>query len=374
MNIRILIFSLIIWLFACTKNDPALVQPCYGLPVETQLPVATYDLPLAGKFIREMQTFDKKLILITDVFGSVEEEIIIFDKNLKETATYTNAKKANSSYVLHQNKLFFNTLTTSGPVIKVIDLITNIMEEAHQIEISSSGNFIPSFSDLQVIDGALYYTFRDFDKFKIELYKWENAQPKKVSDIPFFNAKEIELFNNQNGQLSYALIHESNNNRLSFMVNAFEISQKPIYTIDVTPQYSLFNYKIGYNEEIYFYDENATKIFDITTGNILYESSTNVQPFNKEISYTNQSVLDPKSGAAKFSIAPYIFNVGTIPIQFSNMHFYMRIDQKTKLLNIETGCFEKEIILELGERIMYDRQSNLFYSFNGDIINEYSPN
>lgn len=374
MNIRILIFSLIIWLFACTKNDPALVQPCYGLPVESQLPVATYDLPLAGKFIREMQTFDKKLILIIDVFGSVEEEIIIFDKNLKETATYTNAKKANSSYVLHQNKLFFNTLTTSGPVIKVIDLITNIMEEAHQIEISSSGNFIPSFSDLQVIDGALYYTFRDFDKFKIELYKWENAQPKKVSDIPFFNAKEIELFNNQNGQLSYALIHESNNNRLSFMVNAFEISQKPIYTIDVTPQYSLFNYKIGYNEEIYFYDENATKIFDITTGNILYESSTNVQPFNKEISYTNQSVLDPKSGAAKFSIAPYIFNAGTIPIQFSNMHFYMRIDQKTKLLNIETGCFEKEIILELGERIMYDRQSNLFFSFNGDIINEYSPN
>ncbi len=65
------------------------------------------------------------------------------------------------------------------------------------------------------------------------------------------------------------------------MVNAFEISQKPIYTIDVTPQYSLFNYKIGYNEEIYFYDENATKIFDITTGNILYESSTNVQAFNK---------------------------------------------------------------------------------------------
>jgi hypothetical protein len=374
MSIRILISSLLFCFFACTKNDPALVQPCYDLPVETQLPVATYDLPLGGRYIREMQTFEQKLILISDVFGSDAEEIIIFDKNLKETVTYTNPKNANSSYVLYGNKLFFNTLATSGPVIKVIDLITNIMEEAHKIEITTSGNFIPSFNDLQVFDGALFYTFRDFDKFKIELYKWENEQPKKVSDILFFYAKEIELFNNQNGQLSYAVIHESNINGLSFMVNAFEISKKPIYTIDDTSQFSLFNYKIGYNEEIYFYDENATKIFDITTGNILYESSTNVQPFNKEISYTNQSVLDPKSGAAKFSIAPYIFNVGTIPIQFSNMHFYMRIDQKTKLLNIETGCFEKEIILELGERIMYDRQSNLFYSFNGDIINEYSPN
>lgn len=374
MCFRILIYSLLFCSFACTKNDPSLVQPCYGLPVETQLPVSTYDLPLAGKNIREMHTFDKKLILVSDVFGSDIEEIVIFDKNLKETATFTNAKNANSRYVLYENKLFFNTLSQLGPTLKVIDLITNIMEEAHKIEINASGNFIPSFSDLQVFDGVLYYTFRDFDKFKIELYKWENAQPKKVSDVPFFYAKEIKLFNNQDGQLSYAVIHESNNNRLNFMVNAFEISQKPIYTIDATHQYSLFNYKIGSNEEIYFYDEVSTKVFDITTGNILYESSTNVQPFNKEISYTNQSVLDPKSGATKFSIAPYIFNVGTIPIQFSNKHFYMRIDQKTKLLNIETGCFEKEIILELGERIMYDRESNLFYSINGNTIREYSPN
>lgn len=372
--IKFQLIFILIFLLACSKNDPALVQPCCGLPVETHLPITTYDLPLGGRYIREIQTFEQKLILICEVFGSDTEEIIIFDKNLKETVSFTNVKNANSSYVIQDNKLFFNTLTTSGPIIKVIDLITNIIEEVHKIEITTSGNFVPSFYDLQVFDGALYYTFRDFDRFKIELYKWENEQPKKVSDIPFFYAKEIALFSNQNGQLSYAIMHESNNNGLNFLVNAFEISQQPIYTIDATPQFSLFNYKIGYNEEIYFYDEHATKVFDITTGTILYERSIKVQPFNKEISYTNQSVLDPKSGAEKFNIAPYLFNVGTLPIHFDNIKFYLKIKQKTILLNIETGCFEKEIILELGERIMYDRQSNLFYSFNGDIVNEYSPN
>lgn len=374
MCVRILISSLIFFLVACSKNDPSLVQPCYGLPVVTQLPIATYYLPLAGKYIRDMQTSDQKLILIADVFGSDIEEIIIFDKNLKETVLYTNAKNANSSYVLYDNKLFFNTLTPSGPVIKVIDLITNNLEEVHKIEINALGNFIPTFSDLQVFDGALYYTFRDFDRFKIELYKWENARPEKINDIPFFYAKQIKLFNNQDDQLSYAVIHDSNKNVLNFMVHAFEVSHKQIYSIDATPQYSLFNYKIGFNEDIYFYDENATKIFNIVTGTLRYEISNIVHPFNKEISYTNQSILDPTSGAIKFNIAPYIFNVGSIPIHFEKMHFYMRIDQKTKLLNIETGCFEKEIILDLGERIMYDRHSNIFYSFNGNIVNEYSPN
>lgn len=360
-------------LLSCNDNEPTEIFPCHGLPIKKQLPIATYALPLGGKYVKQLMTYKDYIIVVADVFGESFDEIIIYNtlSNTHQIIKNTNNYNENQ-YILMGSKIFFNSSNLLQATLTSVDINDTQITQIHKI---TSQDDAPFFDNLQQIDGTMYYTYNDTSNKLCNLYSFSliDMSPKLITQLRLNLLQKIKINKSRDGSITYTQIYENYSTSFHYIVETYNILDlKSEYKITIAEAFSLPNYKVGFNNEIYFYSQNETVVYDLTTGDKVYQVNELVRPFEEKISYAKSTIYDPLTGKLLFDLAPYTIDGNKTIIHLFDHQLFVLLDNRARKLNLDTGCFESEIVLNLGERIMYENQPDMFYSYNENEINIYS--
>jgi|JI7StandDraft_1071085.scaffolds.fasta_scaffold12125_5 hypothetical protein len=368
-------FFLIIYallLLSCNKSDPEEIFPCYGLPVKKEIPVLKYDLPISGKYVKNLMTYKDKIILIAEVFNDDQEEIIVYCRTSKTYNITKNKKNEENQYLLSEKYLFYNQKSQNTASVLKLDLLSNQLIVVHTISNSSEASL---FDNLQWMDETIYFTYNDDIKKIISLFMIKNTDKNLilVTQIPSKFHQKVRVNKSLNGQTTFSHIYETYENEIQYEISTYRLSDpKIIYQTKIPDDFSFPTFQLGYNNEIYFYSKNKTISYDLTTGNQLFSEKGLIRPFDLMTSYAESTIYDPLTGKLLFDISPFKINdTKTIIHRFENS-IYLLLERRFRKLNMETGCYESEINLTLGERIMFDESSDSFYSVDGNTVKIYT--
>jgi hypothetical protein len=176
-----------------------------------------------------------------------------------------------------------------------------------------------------------------------------------------------------NSQTTFSHIYETYENEIHYEITTYSLSDsKIVYQTKIPEDFTFPTFQPGYNNEIYFYNENKTVAYDLTSGNQLFSEKGLIRPLDLKTSYSESTIHDPLTGKLLFDISPFKINgAKTIIHRFENF-IYLLIERRCRKLNMETGCYESEMNLTLGERIMFDESSDSFYSVDGNTVKIYT--
>ena len=270
------------------------------------------------------------------------------------------------------SKIFFNSSNLFQATLTSVDINDTQITQIHKI---TSQDDAPFFDNLQQIDGTMYYTYNDTSNKLCNLYSFSliDMSPKLITQLRLNLLQKIKINKSRDGSITYTQIYENYSTSFHYIVETYNILDlKSEYKITIAEAFSLPNYKVGFNNEIYFYSQNETVVYDLTTGDKVYQVNELVRPFEEKISYAKSTIYDPLTGKLLFDLAPYTIDGNKTIIHLFDHQLFVLLDNRARKLNLDTGCFESEIVLNLGERIMYENQPDMFYSYNENEINIYS--